>query len=298
MKTYQLLLLFGIVVLISCKKNKKETIVQEPIKTEIVLTKLWETDTLLKTCEAVRYHKEKGVIYVSNIGNVPPSEKDGDGSMSIINLKGEIINQNWVTGMNAPKGIHFYNDKLYVTDIDAIVKIDIKSGAIDKRIAVENAIFLNDLDIDTSGDVYFTDSSDSKIYKLVNDEVSLWLDLEDMNPNGILVEKDRILVVSFSKGDFIAIDKTTKKPSVLATGIVKGDGIVPIKEGYLVSTWPGELFFVDKKHQGETANKILDTKEEKLNAADISIIPEENILLVPTFFGNKVVAYKIGNELI
>lgn len=298
MKTYQLLLLFGIVVLISCKKNKKETIVQEPIKTEIVLTKLWETDTLLKTCEAVRYHKEKGVIYVSNIGNVPPSEKDGDGSMSIINLKGEIINQNWVTGMNAPKGIHFYNDKLYVTDIDAIVKIDIKSGAIDKRIAVENAIFLNDLDIDTSGDVYFTDSSDSKIYKLVNDEVSLWLDLEDMNPNGILVEKDRILVVSFSKGDFIAIDKTTKKPSVLATGIVKGDGIVPIKEGYLVSTWPGELFFVDKNHQGETANKILDTKEEKLNAADISIIPEENILLVPTFFGNKVVAYKIGNELI
>lgn len=298
MKTYQLLLLFGIVVLISCKKNKKETIVQEPIKTEIVLTKLWETDTLLKTCEAVRYHKEKGVIYVSNIGNVPPSEKDGDGSMSIINLKGDIINQNWVTGMNAPKGIHFYNDKLYVTDIDAIVKIDIKSGAIDKRIAVENAIFLNDLDIDTNGDVYFTDSSDSKIYKLVNDEVSLWLDLEDMNPNGILVEKDRILVVSFSKGDFIAIDKTTKKPSVLATGIVKGDGIVPIKEGFLVSTWPGELFFVDKNHQGETANKILDTKEEKLNAADISIIPEENILLVPTFFGNKVVAYKIGNELI
>ncbi|MFI0428976.1 hypothetical protein [Mariniflexile sp. HMF6888] len=294
MKTYQLLLLFGIVVLISCKKNKKETIVQEPIKTEIVLTKLWETDTLLKTCEAVRYNKEKGVIYVSNIGNVPPSEKDGDGSMSIINLKGEIVNQNWVTGINAPKGIHFYNDKLYVTDIDVIVKIDMKSGAIEKQIGVENAIFLNDLDIDTNGDVYFTDSSDSKVYKLVNDEVSLWLDLEDMNPNGILVEEDRILVVSFSKGDFIAIDKNTKEQTVIATGIVGGDGIVPIKEGYLVSTWPGELFFVDKNHQGETASKILDTKEEKLNAADISIISEENILLVPTFFGNKVVAYKIN----
>ena len=295
MKTYQLLLLFGIVVLISCKNNKKETIVQESIRTEIVLTKLWETDTLLKTCEAVRYHKEKGVIYVSNIGNVPPDEKDGDGSMSIINLKGEIVNQNWVTGINAPKGIHFYNDKLYVTDIDAIVKIDMESGAIEKRIAVENAIFLNDLDIDTNnGDVYFTDSSDSKVYKLVNDEVSLWLDLEGMNPNGILVENGRILVVSFSKGDFIAIDKNTKEQTIIATGIVGGDGIVPIKEGYLVSTWPGELFFVDKNHQGKAANKILDTKEEKLNAADISIIPEENILLVPTFFGNKVVAYKIG----
>jgi hypothetical protein len=294
MKTYKLLLLVGIVVLISCKKNKKEATVQEPIKTELVLTKLWETDTLLKTCEAVRYNKDKGIIYVSNIGNVPPDEKDGDGSMSIINLKGDIINQNWVTGMSAPKGTHFYNGKLYVTDIDAIVKIDMESGAIEKRMGVENAIFLNDLDIDTHGDVYFTDSSDSKIYKLIKDEVSLWLDLEGVNPNGILVENDRILVVSFSKGDFIAIDKTTKKQTILATGIVGGDGIVPIKEGYLVSTWPGELFFVDKNHLGETATKILDTKEEKLNAADISIIPEENILLVPTFFGNKVVAYKIG----
>ncbi|MEN3324188.1 hypothetical protein VP395_10640 [Mariniflexile soesokkakense] len=294
MKYSSLLLAIYMVVLISCKHNKKEAIAQVPTKTEVILTKLWETDTLLKTCEAVRYNKEKGVIYVSNIGGVPPSEKDGDGSMSIINIEGEIINQNWVTGMSAPKGTHFYNDKLYVTDIDAIIKIDIKSGSIEKRISVENAVFLNDLDIDTNGDVYFTDSRDSKVYKLANDEVSLWLDLEGVNPNGILVEKDRILVVSFSKGDFITIDKETKQHSVIATGIVGGDGIVSIKEGYLASTWPGELFFVDKSVSGAIATKLLDTKDEKLNAADIGIIPEKNILLIPTFFGNKVVAYKIG----
>lgn len=297
MKTYQLLLLFSIVVLISCKQKKKEVVTHEPIKTEINLTKLWETDTLLKTCEAVRYNKEKGVIYVSNIGNVPPSEKDGDGSLSIIDKSGKIINQNWVTGMSAPKGTHFYNDKLFVTDIDEVIEIDIPTNTINKKYKVNNAVFLNDLDIDTNGDVYFTDSSDNKVYKLVNGEVSLWLNIDGFNPNGILVEKDRILVVSFSKGDFVAIDKATKEQTVIATGIVGGDGIVSIKEGYLVSTWPGELFFVDKSFLGDVATKILDTKDEKLNAADIDIIPEENILLVPTFFGNKVVAYKINSNL-
>jgi len=293
MKTFKLLLLVSIITLISCKQHRKEAMVHAPIKTEIVLTKLWESDTLLKTCEAVRYNKEKGVIYVSNIGNVPTDEKDNDGSVSIINLDGEILKKHWVTGINAPKGLSFFNDKLFVTDINEVVKIDIETGSIEKKYGVENAVFLNDLDIDKNGDVYFTDSRDSKVYKLTNDEVSLWLDMEGLNPNGILVEENRILVVSFSKGDFIAIDKETKQRSVIATGIVGGDGIVAIKTGYIVSTWPGELFFADKNVPGHIASKILDTKDEKLNAADIGIIPEKNILLVPTFFGNMVAAYKI-----
>lgn len=262
-------------------------------KNEIKLTKLWETDTLLKTCEAVRYNINTGVIYVSNIGNVPPNEKDGDGSISIISKEGKIISKNWVTGINAPKGMNYFNDKLYVADIDEIVKVDIPTGIIEKKYLIKDSEFLNDLDIDVNGDIYVTDSKGDKIYKLANEEVSLWLDLKNINPNGILVEHNRILVVSSSKGDFISIDKTTKKLNVIATGIVGGDGIVPIKNGYLVSAWQGQIFFVDNNSKGMDAVKILDTQEKKLNSADMSIIIEENILLVPTFFGNKVVAYKI-----
>lgn len=289
MKHFTLLFSFFFIGLTSCKLNKKA-----PIQKEIVLTKLWETDTLMKTCEAVRYNKVEDIIYVSNMGNVPADAKDGDGTMSIISNEGKTLNQNWVTNLNAPKGLNYYKGKMYIADIDAIIKIDIKSGSTEKIIKVENSIFLNDLDIDTNGHVYITDSRDSKVYKLVDDEVSVWLDLKVLNPNGILVEKDRVLVISFSKGDFIAIDKNTKVQTVIATGIVKGDGIVPIKEGYIVSTWPGEIFFVDKTQPGAPAIKLLDTQEEKLNAADIGIIPDKNILLVPTFYGNKVVAYKIG----
>lgn len=296
--TYSKLLIFVLgTIFYSCKESQKKP-VQVTDKAEkevtVVLEKLWETDTLLTTCEAVRYNAEENIIYVSNIGQVPPDKKDEDGSISILNKEGKIINQNWVTGISAPKGSNYFNGKLYVTNIDEIVKIDMKSGKIDKKYAVENAIFLNDIDIDKNGDVFFTDSRASRLYKLVNDEVSLWLDLKGVNPNGILVEKDRVLVASYSKGDFIAIDKQTKKRTVLATGIVGGDGIEPIDEGYIISTWPGEIFFVGKNQHNNKAVKILDTKKEKLNAADIGIIPNENILLVPTFFGNKVMAYKIN----
>lgn len=292
MKYLIVLLVLVLGVLTSCKSNKSRA-----TKGSVILTKLWETDTLLKTCEAVRYDNVSNHIYVSNMGNVPTDAKDGDGSISILNTKGDILNRNWTTNLHAPKGANFFNNKFYVADIDAVIKIDMKSGNVEKTIPVEDAIFLNDLDIDSNGDVYVTDSRASRIYKMVNDEVSLWLNLEGLNPNGIFVEKNRVLVVSFSKGDFIAIDKKTKAQTVIATGIVKGDGIVAIKQGYLISTWPGEVFFVHKKQPGSAAIKILDTQNEKLNAADIGIIPDEDILLIPTFFGNTVVAYKIDYEV-
>ncbi|OYX22294.1 MAG: hypothetical protein B7Z06_11895 [Flavobacteriales bacterium 32-35-8] len=262
-------------------------------KTEITLTKLWETDTILKTAEAVRYYPEKEMIFVSNIGGVPPNKKDGDGYISLLSKDGKIIKKDWVTGINAPKGLNFFNGKLFVGDIDTVVEINIETGEIEKTHIVTDAVFINDLDIDTNGDIYVTDSQDEKIFRIVNGESSLWLDAKGFYPNGILVEENRILILSSSKGELIAIDKITKNKTVLASGVRGGDGIVPIKEGYLLSAFQGELFFADKSMINTPAVKLLDTRANKLNAADMSFIPKENILLVPTFYGNTVVAYKL-----
>ena len=70
--------------------------------------------------------------------------------------------------------------------------------------------------------------------------------------------------------------------------------IVPIKEGYLLSAFQGEIYFADKYNGNVPAVKLLDTRANKLNAADMSFIPNENIVLVPTFYGNTVVAYKLA----
>ncbi len=77
----------------------------------------------------------------------------------------------------------------------------------------------------------------------------------------------------------------------VAEEIPGGDGIERYKDGWIVSNWNGEIYHIDKDGK---VTKLLDTKAQKINSADIEDIEEQNLLLVPTFFGNKVVAYKLS----
>jgi hypothetical protein len=57
-----------------------------------------------------------------------------------------------------------------------------------------------------------------------------------------------------------------------------------------VSNWYGEIYFVSAT--GE-AKKILDTKDQKINAADIEYDAKSKLLFIPTFFANSVMAYEL-----
>ena len=110
-------------------------------------------------------------------------------------------------------------------------------------------------------------------------------------PNGLYVEDDRVLHLTFYGGELFSIDKDTKEIAKLADGIGGGDGIVPDGKGnYLVSDWYGQLFIFDKDWNKK---QILDTRDLKISAADIEYIPSANLLLVPTFLKNTVVAYEL-----
>ena len=65
------------------------------------LTRLWETDTLLKIPESVLFDAENKILYVSNIDGTDPWAKDGKGSIGKVGLDGKIIATEWVTGLNA-----------------------------------------------------------------------------------------------------------------------------------------------------------------------------------------------------
>ncbi len=92
---------------------------------------------------------------------------------------------------------------------------------------------------------------------------------------------------------FYEVDKNTKSLSKIADGLVGGDGIIPVGKDFTISNWNGEINHVSANGQ---VKKLLDTKTEKVNAADIEYIPELNLLLVPTFFANKVVAYEVKTK--
>jgi hypothetical protein len=89
-----------------------------------------------------------------------------------------------------------------------------------------------------------------------------------------------------------SIDLETKEITDLVDGLGHGDGIVPAGNGdYLASSWRGELFYISSDWQSV---QLLDTREIEINAADIDYIIEKNLLLVPTFFDNRVVAYQVA----
>ncbi len=120
------------------------------------LKKIWETEGF-KTPESVVYDQANDVLYVSNV-NGAPGDRDGNGFISRVSLEGEILELEWVTGMDAPKGLAIVGNKLYVSDIDTLVEININGGAITNRYTAEGGQFFNDVAASADGDVYVSDT--------------------------------------------------------------------------------------------------------------------------------------------
>ncbi|MDV3308557.1 MAG: hypothetical protein LOY03_07040 [Cyclobacteriaceae bacterium] len=286
-----LFVLFAMTFLVfSCRNTKKETAEASEEATSPSLTQKWETDTLLTTCESVLYDAERNVIYVSNIDGVP-DEKDGNGFISRISIDGTITDLKWVTGLDAPKGLGIRGNRLFVTDIDRVVEIDVDAGSIVKSYPVEGASFLNDVTVAANGDVYVSDSNAGLIVRISGEELTIWMEDVD-GPNGLLADGGALLMASWNAGTLNAIDLQTKEITVKAEGIEHPDGIEAVGDGaYLVSTWDGMVHLVEADG---TKHLLLDTRDAGANAADIDYIPEQNLLLVPAFSANKVVAYELS----
>jgi sugar lactone lactonase YvrE len=134
------------------------------------LRKAWETDTVLTTVESTLFDPAAGVIYASNIEG-HHSKKDKKGSITKMKPDGSVTQLKWVTGLNAPKGMALLNGKLFVTDIDELVEINVAGGKIAKRYPVAGAKFLNDAATDGLN-VYFSDSETGKVHRLAEGKVS------------------------------------------------------------------------------------------------------------------------------
>lgn len=266
-------------------------VAQRPPLAQSGLTEIWRTDEVLSTCESVLYNKDRNLLFVSCI-NGSPAEKDGKGFIALLKPDGSIKKLKWVTGLNAPKGMGILDNRLYVTDIDELLVIDLKDAKITKRIKVEGASFLNDIAVGADGKVYFSDSDTGIVWIYEDGELKQWLTEGLQRPNGLYIEKDRVLLTSSGSQDLRIIDKSTGKMKVVTTGIGAGDGIeFTGKEGYyLTSSWTGEIFLILPDF---SKISLLKTSDQDINSADIGFNVEDQVVYVPTFFDNRVVAYKL-----
>ena len=255
------------------------------------LVQKWETKGF-ELPESVLYNKQTKALYVANI-NGKPDEADGNGYISKLTTGGKIESLKWATGLDAPKGMAASKKELYVSDITSLAIIDLESGKLNKKIPFEGAVFLNDVTIDLEGNVYVSDMKTNKVHKYdpKTGKERVWLEGPDLaGPNGLFSFDKTILVLNSESGILNSYNLAGEKTGTLAKGIKGGDGIDEISAGkYVASNWNGEVYLIEK---GD-AKKVLDTKDKKLNCADLCYDRELKLILVPTFFGNTVAAYAI-----
>lgn len=248
------------------------------------IEKLWESDTTLAVPESVLF--DKTILYVSLIDG-QPWEVDGKGGIAKLDLNGKILNAAWTIGLNAPKGMGILDTKLFVADVSEVVVINTATGKIESKIPVEGATGLNDITIDKKGVIYVSDSKLGTVHQIKKGKAELYLsDLKGVN--GLkAVDNDLYLLTA---NDVFKVGGDKKLVSVAVTEI-GGDGIEPVGNGdYIISCWPGLVYYMDKDGKLTT---LLDSREQKRNTADIGFNPTEHIVYVPTFFKKSVVAYKL-----
>src|SRR5258706_2729371 len=201
------------------------------------LIKKWETDSVLKVPESVLFDASNNVLYESNIDGTDPWGKDGKGSVGKIGTDGKIINVEWVSGLNAPKGMGLYKGKLYVADLTGLAVIDVRAGKIDKIIEVSGAQGLNDVTIDKNGVVYVSDSKTKQVFRVENEKSALFLD-SLKGPNGLLMRGDDLYLLDAGAAFKVGKNKSLTK---LADGMEGGtDGIENVTgNDFIVSCWAG-----------------------------------------------------------
>lgn len=251
------------------------------------LQKIWETDTIVAVPESVLPDAGKNILYVSLIDG-GGWDADGKGGVGTLSPGGKDYNSSWITGLNAPKGMGISGNRLYVADINSVVVVDIKKGAIEKTMSIEGASGLNDITVSDKGIVYVSDSKTAKIWKIENDMPELYL--SDVNGvNGLKCIKDDLYIGS---GKSFVKANAQKQLTTIAQVPEGIDGIEPVGNGdFILTAWVGYIFYVTANGETET---LLDTHLQKKNTADIGYDPAKRIIYVPTFNAKTVVAYKLN----
>lgn len=259
-----------------------------PVLAQHQLQQTWLTEGL-PTPESVLFVADKKSPYLLvSLIDGEGAVADGKGGIAKLSPEGDVLEPEWVTGLNAPKGMALVNGHLYVADLTDVVVIDIKKQKILRKIPVADAVFLNDVTANASGIVYVSDTRTGKVHRIEKDKVSVYLD-NMANANGLKAIGPNLIV---GAGPELFVVGPDKKILSLAKGFAQGiDGIEMTVPGeFIVSCWAGLVYYVyaDGKIQ-----QLIDSQADKINTADIGYDHVTKTLYVPNFFKNSVTAYQL-----
>ena len=263
------------------------------------LVKVWETAGLSNP-ESVIYDPATETLYVSNV-NGAADAKDGNGFISRVSPSGEMLESNWVAGLDAPKGLNLHNGRLYVADIDRLVEIDIAGAAISNTWTDTTAKFLNDVTVADDGRVFVSDMVTNRIHVLDNGSFSVWLEDAGLeNPNGLHAESGQLIVGAWGvmtdgfatavPGHLKTVNLEDKTIRSLGSGEPVGnlDGVEAAGSDFYVTDWmAGKLYRIDR---AGNATLLLELEQ---GMADHEYLENDSMLLLPMMNNNTLLAYRV-----
>lgn len=227
----------------------------------------------------------QGRLLVSTIGEF---NKDGDGAVTaIVGAEKTVI----ADKLNDPKGITVWEQLIFITDKDRVLRIDAK-GNLDVWAQAKDfpkpPKFLNDIVADKEGNIYVSDSGDLEgkegaVYRIASDRsVTTVVDSskpEILTPNGLLLDgAEHLLIVDFKSGILYRLKLSDSSLTKVAEGFPGGDGLAWDWDGNLyISQWSTGRVSVLRGGKGEA--ETISTAFQA--AADICAHPRFGQMFVP-----------------
>jgi len=277
-------ILFITLALFACEQNAAG---QNAADARITLEPGWVLDGL-DSPESVIPDKDGAFLYVSNV-NGEGEAKDANGYIARVSLDGEIIERNWATDLDAPKGLALADGVLYVSDIDQLVLIDARSGEVMDRVAVPGADFLNDTAA-TEGGVLVSDSGSARIYQYKDGAISVLIEDDRLSGvNGLLPAADGLYITTMTAGELLFLANGSTELSVIAGGMPDADGVAQLQDGsFLISSWPGALYHVIPNREPRL---LLDTAAAEIYLNDFYLLGDR--LFVPNWRPGALRSYRV-----
>ena len=228
-----------------------------------------------------------GTYFISNVAGGDIDE-DGAGWISKLSADGAVLVDRWADNLAAPKGMAVAGGVLYVADIDRVRTFDAASGAPAATIPIDGAKFLNDATV-WGGEVFVSDSGTARIWRLSAAGPVVWREGPELSGvNGLLGAGDLMFVSTMTSGSLYEA-KSDGGWREIANGMKDADGIGVVPGGgWLVSSWPGEIYHVSADG---AVKSVLNTRDEGVLQNDLTTFGD--VVIVPNWEPGTVTAWRL-----
>ncbi len=254
----------------------------------------------LASPESFIVDESTGLYFISNI-NGSPGQRNNAGYITRLDKSGKVIEKEFIKGgrdgvvLNAPKGLLISGGILYVSDIDHVRGFDKETGKAGAVVDLRKfkARFLNDLAADGGGNIYVTDMTTNRVFKIEPSngyKVSMLVnDARLGSPNGIRfhAKSGKLAVVSYATGRIFWMDLSGAFEKYMEISFSSLDGVDFDARGrmYVSSFGGGKIYRI-----GEKRVKVIKSGLE--SPADISLDTKNRLILVPSLKGNRAFTIK------